>query len=294
VPLTTTYEMFEKASREGYAVVGFAAYNLETVRTLVETADELGAPVMVQTTPSNIDNAGIEYLAAIVKIAAEKVSIPVALHLDHGDSIDRVRLCLEHGYTSVMIDGSTLPYEENVALVRQAVELAHTRGVPVEAELGHVGGLEDDQSVDEANAHYTDPELAAEFVERTGLDSLAIAIGTAHGLYKGEPKLDFERLSEIRSRVSVPLVLHGASGVPDESIRETIRRGITKINIATELKIPFAAGLREYFQKHPEDSDPRRIFKLAQRNYAAVVQEKIRLAGAAGRYRTPVASTGNR
>ncbi|MCF8566669.1 tagatose-bisphosphate aldolase subunit GatY [Alicyclobacillus tolerans] len=284
MPLTTTVEMFKKARQEGYAVVGFAAYNLETVRTLVETADELKAPLMVQTTPSNIDNAGIEYLAAIVKIAAEKASIPVALHLDHGDSIERVKLCLEHGYTSVMIDGSALPYEENMALVQEAVKLAHAKGVPVEAELGRVGGVEDDLSVDEADARYTNPELATEFVEKTGLDSLAIAIGTAHGLYKGEPKLDFERLSLIASKVAVPLVLHGASGVPDESIRETVRRGIAKINIATELKIPFADGLREYFRENPDGSDPRQIFKPAQRNYAAVVKEKILLAGAANRY----------
>lgn len=291
MPLTTTVEMFKRARKESYAVVGFAAYNLETVRALVQTANDLEAPVMVQTTPSNIDNAGIEYLAAIVKIAAERAAVPVALHLDHGDSIERVKACLEHGYTSIMIDGSGLPYEENVALVQEAVKLAHAKGVPVEAELGRVGGVEDDLSVDEANVRYTNPELAAEFVERTGLDSLAIAIGTAHGMYKGEPKLDFGRLSLIASKVPVPLVLHGASGVPGESIRETVRRGITKINIATELKIPFADGLREYFQENPDGSDPRKIFKPAERNYAAVVKEKILLAGAIGRYQRVGGST---
>jgi tagatose 1,6-diphosphate aldolase GatY/KbaY len=263
--------------------VGFAAYNLETVRTLVETADMLKAPLMIQTTPGTIDNAGIEYLSALVRVAAEKASIPIALHLDHGDSLDRVRLCLEHGYTSIMIDGSHLPYEENVALVSEAVKMAHAKGVPVEAELGQIGGVEDDLQVDEKNAGYTDPDQAADFVERTGLDSLAVAIGTAHGLYIHEPKLDVERLSAIRQRVSVPLVLHGASGVPDELVRETVRRGIAKINIATELKHPFAHSLRDYFQEHPGETDPRKYFKPAQKAYAAVVEEKIRLAQADGK-----------
>lgn len=283
MPLVTSRDMLAKAQQGGYAVVGFAAYNLETVRTLVETADMLKAPLMIQTTPGTIDNAGIEYLSALVRVAAEKASIPIALHLDHGDSLDRVRLCLEHGYTSIMIDGSHLPYEENVALVSEAVKMAHAKGVPVEAELGQIGGVEDDLQVDEKNAGYTDPDQAADFVERTGLDSLAVAIGTAHGLYIHEPKLDVERLSAIRQRVSVPLVLHGASGVPDELVRETVRRGIAKINIATELKHPFAHSLRDYFQEHPGETDPRKYFKPAQKAYAAVVEEKIRLAHADGK-----------
>lgn len=279
MPLVTTQDMFRKAQQEGYAIVGLAAYNLETVRTLVETAERLQSPVMIQTTPGTIDNAGIEYLSALVKIAAEKSSFPVALHLDHGNSLERVKQCLENGYTSIMIDGSALPYEENVALVREAVKLAQAKGVPVEAELGQIGGVEDDLVVSEANAGFTDPDLAADFVARTGLDSLAIAIGTAHGLYKGTPKLDLERLSQIREKVSVPLVLHGASGVPDALIRDTVQLGITKINIATELKIPFAQALRQFLHEHPEESDPRKYFKAAQQAYAAVVEEKIRLVG---------------
>ncbi|MCL6516660.1 class II fructose-bisphosphate aldolase family protein [Alicyclobacillus sp.] len=282
MPLVRMMDVYARAQRQSWAVVGFAAYNLETVQALVQTADRLGAPVLVQTTPSNIDNAGIHLLAALVRAAADRVSVPVGLHLDHGDSIDRVRQCLEYGYTSVMIDGSHLPYAENVALTREAVRLAHARGVPVEAELGHVGGVEDDMA--EAEAAYTDPDLAADFVEKTGVDALAVAIGTAHGLYRGEPKLDFDRLRAIRKRVSVPLVLHGASGVPDAAIRRAIAEGIVKINIATELKIPFAAALRTYLVENPEDSDPRRYFKPAQSAYAAVVAKKIRLAGAEGQY----------
>ena len=279
MPLVTTQDMFKKAKQDSYAIVGLAAYNLETVKTLVETAESLQSPVMIQTTPGTINNAGIEYLSALVKIAAEKASIPVALHLDHGTTLDLVKLCLEHGYTSIMIDGSALAYEENVAMVREAVKLAHAKGVPVEAELGRIGGVEDDLAVSEANAGYTDPDTAVDFVTRTGLDSLAIAIGTAHGLYKGTPKLDLKRLSQIREKVSVPLILHGASGVPDELVRETIKLGIIKINIATELKIPFAQALRQFLSEHPKESDPRKYFKVAQQAYAAVVEEKIRLVG---------------
>lgn len=268
--------MYAQAQHAGYAVAGFAAYNLETIRTLVETADRLHAPVIIQTTPSNIDNMGIEYLVAIVKVAADKAQVPVALHLDHGDSLERVALCVQHGFTSVMIDGSALPYEDNVALAREAVRIAHPFDVPVEAELGHVGGVEEEQGL------YTDPELAKAYVDDTGIDSLAIAIGTAHGLYKGEPKLDLARLAVIRSRVSVPLVLHGASGVPDPLVRACIERGITKINIATELKIPYARALRQFLADHPDESDPRKYFQPGQSAYAQVVAGKIALVGAGG------------
>ncbi len=282
--LATTQDMLKKAQLERFSVVGFAAYNLETVQTLVATAERLRAPLMIQTTPGTIDHAGIEYLSAIVNIAARKATIPVALHLDHGESMERVRACLAHGYTSIMIDGSHLPYEENVGLVKEVVAMAHREDVGVEAELGRIGGVEDELSVDEREARYTDPDMAQDFVARTGIDSLAIAIGTAHGMYKGEPQLDLDLLSTISQRVSIPLVLHGASGLPDALIRETIRRGIAKMNIATELKIPFAEGLRAYLHDHPDESDPRKYFRQAQQAYGAVVEEKIRLAGAQGRY----------
>lgn len=282
MPLVTTHAMYAQAQQAGYAVAGFAAYNLETIRTLVATADSLHAPVIIQTTPSNIDNMGIEYLVAIVKVAAAKAEVPVALHLDHGDSLERVALCVQHGFTSVMIDGSALPYEDNVALAREAVRIAHPFGVPVEAELGHVGGVEEELLPEVEQGLYTDPELATAYVADTGIDSLAIAIGTAHGLYKGEPKLDLARLAVIRSRVSVPLVLHGASGVPDHSVRACIERGITKINIATELKIPYARALRQFLADHPDESDPRKYFKPGQSAYAEVVAGKIALVGAGG------------
>lgn len=282
--LVSTHEMFAHAMRNGYAVVGFAAYNLETLQTVVQTAERLGAPLMIQTTPSTIQSAGVAYISAIVQLAAKRARIPVALHLDHGATLEQVSECVDNGYSSVMIDGSHLGFEENVALVREAVLIAHARGVSVEAELGQVGGVEDDLEVDVAQARYTDPALAREFVERTGIDSLAVAIGTAHGVYRGEPKLDLLRLAEIRRRVEIPLVLHGASGVPDLLIREAIRAGITKINIATELKIPFAEALRTYLIEHPAEADPRKYFMPAREAYARVVEAKIELAGAKGRY----------
>lgn len=284
MPLVTTKAMYRQAMNDGYAVAGFAAYNLETIRALVETADALRAPVIVQTTPSNIDNMGIEYLVAIVKLAASRARVPVALHLDHGDSLERVEFCVKHGFTSVMIDGSALPYEENVSLSKAAVQTAHAYGAVVEAELGHVGGVEEELLPEVQDVLYTDPAVAKEFVHATGVDSLAVAIGTAHGVYRGDPKLDFNRLTAIRSAVPVPLVLHGASGVPDDSIRECIRRGITKINIATELKLPYAAALREFLLNNPDEFDPRKYFKPGRHAYEEVVRQKIEMVGADGRY----------
>lgn len=281
--LVTTKQMFQQAQQHGYGIAGFAAYDSSTIRALIETADSLQAPVLIQCTPSNIDNMGVEYLASIATVAARSVKVPVALHLDHGDTLDRVANCLRHGFTSVMIDGSALPYGENVALVKQAVQMAHWFGVPVEAELGRVGGVEDDVAVSDKEAYYTDPAQADDFVRRTGVDSLAVAIGTAHGWYHGEPQLDYQRLLEIRERVNVPLVLHGASGVPDVSIREVIRLGIVKINIATELKMPYAGELRRYLLDNPSEADPRKMFKTALKAYASVVRNKIELVGAVGR-----------
>lgn len=281
--LTTSRDMVEKARAGGYAVVGFAAYNLETVKTLLMTAEELGAPVLVQTTGSTIDNAGLAYLAGLVKMVVKEVGVPVALHLDHGNSLDRVRACLAAGYTSIMIDGSHLAYEENVALVSEAVALAHAQGVPVEAELGRIGGVEDDLSVDDRDAQMTDPAQAQDFVRRTGCDFLAPAIGTAHGMYHGIPELDFERLQTIGRAVSTPLVLHGASGLPNATVRRAIEAGASKINIASELKQSFGQALREYLVAHPQENDPRRYFQPAIRAYRQVVEEKIRLAGADGR-----------
>jgi tagatose bisphosphate family class II aldolase len=267
----------QKAREKGVAIAAFNVHNLETIQAVAEGAAEERAPVIIQTTPGTLKHAGIPYIAACVKEAAKIYDIPIALHVDHCPSYKTIVQCIQHGYTSVMIDGSQLPYGENVELVRKVVETAHYCGVAVEGELGRIGGVEDDVFVDERDAAFTVPSEAKEFVEATGIDFLAIAIGTAHGMYKGEPKLDFQRLSFIKEVVDVPLVLHGASGVPEASIREAIRRGICKINIATELKIPMADAIKECFKNNPDENDPRNYMGNAKQAVKKAVREKIRM-----------------
>lgn len=273
--LVSTKQLLEDAYKNKYAIGAFATHNLEIMKAVVEAANELEVPVIFQTTPGTIKYVGIKYMAALAEAAAEQSSVPIALHLDHGDRLETVVQCLRNGYTSIMIDGSTLPYEENVALVKRVVELCHSIDVPVEAELGTIGGVEDDLSVDEAEATYTDPSLAEDFVKRTGIDSFAPAFGTAHGLYKGEPRLDFDRLKTISERVGIPLVMHGASGVSKEQVVKAISCGASKVNISTELKIPFAEELRDYLNENPHESDPRKLFVSAREVVKHVVKEKI-------------------
>jgi tagatose 1,6-diphosphate aldolase GatY/KbaY len=271
--------MLEDAKKNKYAVGAFNVHNLETLKAVAKAAYEMRSPLILQTTPGTIKHAGEDYIAAMAKVASEKYDIPIALHLDHGNSFDLVVKCIRAGYTSVMIDGSMLSYEQNVELTKKVVEVAHAAGVTVEAELGSIVGVEDDMYVKEDKSAFTDPEMAADFVEKTGVDSLAIAIGTAHGMYKGEVKLDFERLKEIASLVDIPLVLHGASGVPDELVKKAIALGICKLNIATELKIPFANAIKEVFKNNPDESDPRKFLAPGERAIEEVVKEKIKLFG---------------
>jgi len=282
MPLINPLKFIKKAQQKGVAIAAFNVHNLETIQAVVEAAAEERAPVIVQTTPGTLKHAGIEYIAACVKVAAELHDIPVALHVDHCPSYKTIVECIRNGYTSVMIDGSALPYEENVALVKKVVELAHCVGVAVEGELGRIGGAEDNLSIDEREATFTVPEEAKAFVEATGVDTLAVAIGTAHGVYKWEPKLDFKRLEDIRKLVDVPLVLHGASGVDDKSIKRAIAGGICKINIATELKIPMAEAIQGVFRKDPEENDPRKYMGAAKEAVKEVVRKKIRLCGCNG------------
>lgn len=284
MPYTTTQDMLFHARDNGYAVVGLAAYNLETVKTLITTASRLGAPLMIQTTPRTMDHFGVEYIVSIVKIAASHVSTPVALHLDHGDTLTRVELCLQHGYSSIMIDGSHLPYKENVILVKEAVNMAHAVGIAVEAELGRVGGVEDDITVQEYEQMFTNPDTVADFVESTGLDSLAIAMGTAHGMYHRTPELNLNLLAKVRQLTDVPIVLHGASGVPDEAVQQAIVGGIAKVNIATELKIAYAQALREFMVAHPDETDSRKYLSPALQAYENVVVHKLQIAGAVNQY----------
>ena len=243
------------AQAHGYAVGAFNIENMEMAQAVVEAVSKLGAPAILQTTPSTVRYGGAQLLAAIMRTAAENAKSPVAVHLDHGDSFGMAMQALRAGYTSIMIDGSQLDFESNIALSARVVEAALVNGIPVEAELGKVGGKEDDHESDNA---YTDPAEAAEFVSRTGVQSLAIGIGTAHGFYKGEPKLDLDRLTEIRAAVSIPLVLHGASGISAETLDACITRGISKINFATELRVAFSDGVKAYIEKDPKVFDPKK------------------------------------
>lgn len=282
MPLVSSLELIKKAKEKKAAIAAFNIHNLETIQAVIEGASEERAPVIIQTTPGTLKHAGIEYIGVIVKKAAEMYDIPVALHVDHCPSFNTIVECIRNNYTSVMIDGANLEYDENVKLVKRVTEMAHAVGMQVEGEIGRIGGVEDDMFVNSDEAALTIPSEAKKFVEDTGIDTLAIAIGTAHGMYKGEPKLDFERLSEIEAIVDVPLVLHGASGVPDESIREAIRRGIAKINIATELKNPMAKAIVDTFDKNKDENDPRNYMGAAREAVKEVVKAKIRLCGSNG------------
>lgn len=282
--MNNSKEILLKAQKEGYAVPAFNCHNLETIQVIVETANEMRSPVIVAGTPGTFDYAGRDYVQAIVETASQKYNIPIILHLDHHTDIDSIESSLKLGTKSVMIDASHHNYEENIEIVKKVVDMAHKYGATVEAELGMLGGQEDDLIVDEKDSKYTNPAQAADFVKRTGIDSLAVAIGTAHGLYKEEPKLDFERLKEIRESVDIPLVLHGASGVPEEAVRKAISLGITKVNIATELKIPFSNALRTYLVNHPEANDPRKYMEDAKKAMSAVVKEKILMCMSQNRY----------
>lgn len=245
---------------------------------VISAAEEMNAPVIMQTTPSTVSYAGLDYFLANVKVAASRANVPVAIHLDHGSSFELASQAFRTGYTSIMIDGSHGDFESNVKLSKSVVDMCKSSGIAVEAELGKVGGKEDDLDGGDGDI-YTDPLEAKEFVERTGVDSLAIAIGTAHGMYKGEPKLDLDRLSAIREVVSVPLVLHGGSGIPDSKVQEAIRRGICKVNYATELRIAYTDGIKKYLSENPDAIDPKKYNKAGFDEVKKFVKEKMRVCG---------------
>ena len=259
MPFVSTREMLKKAQQGKYAVGAFNAENMEMVQAIVAAAEAEHAPVIIQTTPGTLKYADAMIFAGQASRLAAAANVPVALHLDHGNSFELAEYCVRQGYTSVMIDGSLLPFEDNVALSRRVVEMAGD--TPVEAELGTVGGKEDSH---EASMSYTDPAQAEEFVRRTGVYSFAPAIGTAHGVYKSTPKIDLERLSEIAARVDAPLVLHGTSGVPDETVRACIERGICKVNYATDLRITFTNAVKAYIAENPNAFDPKKYLGAAR------------------------------
>jgi tagatose 1,6-diphosphate aldolase GatY/KbaY len=254
---------------------------MEMAQAVVAAAEECAAPVILQTTSSTLKYAQPELFLATVAALAKNASVPVAMHLDHGESFDLAMQTLHAGYTSVMIDGSHGTFEENIALSSRVVAAAKPCGVPVEAELGKVGGKEDD--LDGGDGGYTDPQAAKEFVARTGVSSLAVAIGTAHGVYATVPKLDVERLRQIRGLVDIPLVLHGASGLDDKDVKECIAEGICKVNFATELRIAFSNGVKDTLQKTPNVFDPKKYGAEGRERVKQLVINRITICGSSGR-----------
>lgn len=267
----------QHAHENGYAVGAFNVNNMEAIQAIIEAAEELQSPVVIQVSQGGLEYAGVKYIAAMVKVAAEGANVPVVLHLDHGTEFRNQVQCLRAGWTSLMIDASHCGFEENIAKTKEIVKMAHQAGVGVEAELGKIGGVEDDISVDEKDATYTDVEEAYEFVHATGVDYLAIAVGTAHGPYKGDPKIDFTRIAEIKAKLNIPLVLHGSSGVPKESIEKAIAAGINKINIDTDLRQAYHRAVKKFVTENPDAYDPRKINGPGKETMKEVVKDKMRM-----------------
>lgn len=281
--LVSSTQMLRTAREHGYCVGAFNVHTMEMLQAVVEAACEANAPLILQTTVGTVRHLGPEYVAAIARVASEEARVPIALHLDHCHEEELIMRCIEAGYTSVMIDASMHPFAENASMTRRVVDLARERGVNVEAELGKVGGVEDDLVVDDADAALADPIECERFIELTGVDTLAPAIGTAHGIYKGEPRIDFARIEEIARRVSVPLVLHGGSGIPEEQVKRAVQLGMAKMNVATELRIAFSQAIKGVFDNNPQENDPRTYMKQAKQAVKEVALAKMEMCGCIGK-----------
>lgn len=301
MPLVTTTEMFKKAYEGGYAIGAFNVNNMEIVQGITEAAKEVNAPLILQVSSGARKYANHTYLVKLVEAAIEETGLPIALHLDHGDTFELCKSCIDGGFSSVMIDGSAHPYEENIALTKKVVEYAHAHGVVVEGELGKLAGIEDDVNVSAEDASYTRPEEVEDFVSRTGVDSLAIAIGTSHGAYKfkpgTKPQLRFDILEEVTRRLpGFPIVLHGASsvpqefvkmvnenggnmpdaiGVPEDMLRQAARSAVCKINIDSDLRLAMTGTIRKYFAEHPDHFDPRQYLAPARTAIKELVKHKL-------------------
>ena len=280
--LVTSKEMLLTAQKKGYAVGAFNVENMEMVMAVLAAAEETGSPVIMQTTPGTLKYAGLDYYLANVRAAAERTKIPVVMHLDHGNSFELAMQAFHTGYTSIMIDGSKLPFEENIALTKRVTDACHPGNIPVEAELGRVGGKEDDLENGDENP-YTDPDEAKEFVEKADPDFLAVGVGTSHGVYKGVPKVNVEVLSAIRNVVDIPLVLHGTSGVPDEQVKDCVSRGICKVNYATDLRIAYTNGVRDFLKENPEAFDPKKYGVVGMERVKEYVMQKMEVVQSTGR-----------
>lgn len=283
MPLVPMSYLLREAEKDGYAVGAFNYSNMEILQAITRAAQAENSPVILQVSEGAIKYAGLEYLAAMAKLAAKNTSVPVALHLDHGRDLELIEKCVQAGFTSIMYDGSHLPLKENAAITSKLMDSSLRAGFTVEAELGRISGTEEKISVTEKEAFFTDPEEARYFVSLTGVDALAVSIGTAHGHYRGEPKLDFERLSKIRSLISTPIVLHGSSGVPEEAIREAIKRGARKINTDTDIREAFIGAIRRELTNNPVEIDPRKILGPAREDAMELIRKKMRLLGSSGK-----------
>ncbi|MFI3207046.1 MAG: class II fructose-bisphosphate aldolase [Clostridia bacterium] len=277
MPLVTSKEMLTKAQEGGYAIGAFNAENMEMVKAIIEAAAEINAPVIIQTTPSTVRYISLATAKAMVEAEANKVSIPVAIHLDHGSSYELAMEALEAGYTSIMIDGSKLPLDENIAITKKVVDVCKEKEIPVEGELGQVGGKEDDTECE--NAGYTIPSEAVEFEKETNLSIMAVGVGTAHGFYAETPVLNKELITELKGLVSAPMVLHGASGISDEDVKDCIARGICKVNFATELRVAYSDGVKETLAAKPETFDPKTYGKAGMEKVKELVKNRIIVCG---------------
>jgi fructose-bisphosphate aldolase class II len=293
------------ARKNGYAIPALNVQNLESLKAVAEAAVEEKSPVILAISPSVVKYAGLPYIVSIAKIAAQSAPVPMSIHLDHGEDFETCQKCIDAGFTSVMMDGSFLKYEENIAITKKVVAVAHAKGVSVEAELGKLAGVEE-RSVEEKDAILTDPETAKDFVEQTGVDTLAVAIGTSHGAYKfkSEAKLDIDRLKVISEKVSIPLVLHGASsvpqaliekackfggqlseakGIPESEIKKAIALGVAKVNVDTDLRLAFTGSVREVLSTSPKEFDPRKILGPAKEAMKQVAKSKMQLFGSSAK-----------
>ncbi|MCS1352325.1 class II fructose-1,6-bisphosphate aldolase [Mechercharimyces sp. CAU 1602] len=283
MPLVPMTAFLPRAKEEGFAVGQFNMNNLEFTQGIMEAAKEEQSPFIFGASEGAIRYMGLENVVALAKIAAREANVPVALHLDHGSSFDVVMKCIRAGFSSVMFDGSHYPLEENIRLTQEVVKAAHAVGVSVEGELGTIGGVEDDLEVDEADAQLANPKEAIRFWQETQVDAMAIAVGTAHGMYKGEPKINFDTIAEVSRQIDAPIVLHGGSGVPDAAIQRSIELGVGKINVNTESQVTCTQAIRERLQSDPDMIDPRKYLGPGREAIKETVRSKMRLFGSTGK-----------
>lgn len=281
--LISTTSMLEKAKQDKHGIVAFNVHSFDSIFWVLEAAAELRSPVILQTTVGTVKSLGAKNIVEVAQAASEHYNIPTGLHLDHCTDFEVIKEAIRAGYTSVMIDASMHPFEANVARTKEVISLASSLGVNVEAELGKVGGVEDDIVVAEEDAQKAVPEECRQFVEMTRVPTLAPAIGTAHGIYKGRPEIDFERIAEIAQLVDVPLVLHGGSAIPDEDVRRCVSLGMSKVNVSTELKNAYSEAIRKHFEEEPESLDPRAYLQKAKDAAKEMAKSKIRMVGSEGK-----------